>query len=106
MVLADRGFDIAESVGIRQARLHIPAFTRGKSQLPALEVEETRKIVNIRIHIEKVIVMVREKYLILHGTMPIDFVIKRAGKDVALIDRIVCACCALTNMCNPIVPID
>lgn len=32
-VLADRGFDIAESVGLYQASLKIPAFTRGKSQL-------------------------------------------------------------------------
>ena len=32
IVLADRGFDIAESVGLKQARLHIPAFTRGKEQ--------------------------------------------------------------------------
>ena len=39
VILADRGFDIAESVGTMQARLHIPAFTKGKSQLSALEVE-------------------------------------------------------------------
>ena len=37
VVLADRGFDIAESVGTVQAKLHIPAFTKGKSQLSALE---------------------------------------------------------------------
>ena len=30
IVLAYRGFDIADSVGFYQARLHIPAFTRGK----------------------------------------------------------------------------
>jgi len=41
VVLADHGFDIAESVGMRQARLHVPAFTKGKSQLSALEIEET-----------------------------------------------------------------
>jgi len=41
VVLADRGFDIAEYVGMRQARLHVPAFTKGKSQLSALEIEET-----------------------------------------------------------------
>ena len=29
-VLADRGFDISESVGLMQAWLHIPAFTKGK----------------------------------------------------------------------------
>ena len=35
VVLADRSFDIAESVGMRQARLHVPPFTKGKSQLSA-----------------------------------------------------------------------
>ena len=54
IVLADRGFDIAESVGVRQAHLHIPAFTRGKDQLTALEVEQTRHIANIRVHVERV----------------------------------------------------
>ena len=39
VILADRGFNIAESVGTMQARLHIPAFTKGKSQLSALEVK-------------------------------------------------------------------
>lgn len=39
IVLADRGFDIADSVAIQQACLHIPAFTKGKAQLSALEVE-------------------------------------------------------------------
>ena len=35
IVLADRGFDIAESAGMMQNRLHIPAFTEGKDQLSA-----------------------------------------------------------------------
>lgn len=47
IVLADRGFDIADSVGLYQAHLHIPAFTRGKKQLSAEEVEQTRKIANV-----------------------------------------------------------
>lgn len=29
IVLADRGFDIADAVSFYQAHLHIPAFTRG-----------------------------------------------------------------------------
>jgi len=60
IVLADRGFDIAESVGVMQAKLHIPAFTKGKSQLSAIEVEETRTIANVRIHVERVIGNVRQ----------------------------------------------
>jgi len=46
IVLAYRGFDIAESVGMMQAQLPIPTFTKGKQQLSALEVENTRTIAN------------------------------------------------------------
>jgi len=38
-----------------QASLHIPAFTKGKSQLSALEVEKTCTIANVRIHVKRVI---------------------------------------------------
>jgi len=67
IVLVDRGFDIAESVGIMQARLHIPAFTKGKNQLTATEVEETRSIANVRIHVKCVIGCVRQKFTILQN---------------------------------------
>ena len=89
VVLADRGFDISDSVGILQAKLHIPAFTRGKSQLSALEVEETRSIANVRIHVERVIGLVRQKYTILQGTLPINLMTKRVDEDSPLVDKIV-----------------
>ena len=43
IVLADRGFDVADSIRTMQSELNIPAFTKGKSQLLALEVHETSK---------------------------------------------------------------
>ena len=106
VVLADRGFDIADSVGMYQARLHIPAFTKGKNQLTALEVEETRSIANVRIHVERVIGMVRQKYTILQGTLPIDYVTTRNGEDYPAVDHIVRIACALCNLCNSVVPFD
>ena len=106
IVLADRGFDIADSVGFYQARLHIPAFTRGKKQLSAEEVEETRKIANVRIHVERVIGLVRRKYTILQGILPIQLVTARQGDDLAPIDKIAIVCCALTNLSESIVPFD
>jgi hypothetical protein len=60
-VLADREFDIRESVGVMCAEVHIPAFTTGKKQLSAKEVESTRKSANVRIHVERVIDSVRQK---------------------------------------------
>ena len=99
MVLADRGFDVADSIGIMQASLSIPAFTKGKSQLSAMEVEEARKIANIRIHIERVIGNVWQKYTILKDTLPVDFVTARVG-EAPLIDSVVRVSYALANLCN------
>lgn len=106
VVLADRGFDIADSVGMKRARLHLPAFTKGKTQLSPLEIEETRTIANVRIHVERVIGNIRQKYTILHSTLPIHFIIPRSGEDIPLIDRIVRVCCALINVCDSVVPFD
>ena len=60
----------------------------GKAQLSALEFEESHTIANVRIHVERVIGIVRQKYSILQGTLPIDYVIKRVDEDYPLIDRI------------------
>ena len=73
MVMADRGFTICESVGLKQAKLVIPAFTKGKSQLHPVDVERTRGIASVRIHVERVIGLLRQKYTILEGPLPTDF---------------------------------
>ena len=73
MVMADRGFTICDSVGLKQAKLVIPAFTKGKSQLDPVDVERTRGIANVRIHVERVIGLLKRKYTILEGTLPTDF---------------------------------
>ena len=43
VILADRGFDVSDSVAMRGATLDIPAFTRGCEQLPPSDVEATTK---------------------------------------------------------------
>ena len=55
VVLADRGFSIAEDVGFFAAKVVIPAKTRGKMQLTPFEIEETRRLAHLRIHVERVI---------------------------------------------------
>ncbi|XP_065683528.1 uncharacterized protein LOC136096335 [Hydra vulgaris] len=44
VILADRGFNIAESVGFYCGELKIPGFTKRKLQLTCSDVETTRKI--------------------------------------------------------------
>ena len=105
VVMADRGFTVAESVGMRQARLVIPAFTKGKSQLDPVDVEKTRGIANVRIHVERVIGLLRRKHIILEGTLPTDFLVSSQNAP-PVIDRVIRVCAALVNLCPPILPYD
>ena len=52
-VMADRGFDIEEDLALLGVRLNIPPFLRGKEQLSAQELVETRRIASLRIHVER-----------------------------------------------------
>ena len=106
VILADRGFDIQASVGAQCAEVKIPAFTRGKGQLSPLEIETTRKIANCRIHVERVIGCVRQKYTVLGSTLPIDYLLTKDDVDITKIDKMVHVCCSLTNLCEPIVSFD
>ena len=101
VVLADRGFDIAESVGFYCAKVKIPAFTKGKKQVSGADVESTRRIASVRIHVERIIGLVRNKYTILQSILPLDFLITKDGYYTT-IDKIVSACSALCNICNNI----
>ena len=89
-----------------QATLHINAFTKGKSQLPTLEVKDTQVIANVCIHVERVIGCVRQKFLALQSTLPIHFLIIKKGEEVPIIDRIIRICCALNNLCNSVIPFE
>ena len=104
IVLADIGFDIGELIAMEGAKLHIPAFTRGKNQLSGKEVEHSRKIFNVRIHVERIIGVLRQKYTILQSTIPITLLITKAGEEKPVLDKIVTIACALTNLCPSVVP--
>ncbi|XP_016382413.1 uncharacterized protein LOC107719510 [Sinocyclocheilus rhinocerous] len=103
LVLADRGFDIRDRVGLTCAEVKIPAFTRGRSQLDAKDLEATCRIAHLRVHVERVIGCVRTKYTILNGIVPVSMLLPCQGEDMTFLDKIVTVCCALTNMCPSVV---
>ena len=54
--MADRGFEIQDILADRKATLNIPPFhSASLTQLTAKEVEETRRIAKLRIHVERCI---------------------------------------------------
>ena len=64
LILADRGFNIHEAAGLFCAEVKLPAFiTKGKPQLSQCEVDTTRELARVRIHVERVIGLLKLKYI-------------------------------------------
>ena len=105
-LMADRGFTIHESVGSYGAELVIPPFTRGKKQLSQAEVDKARQLSRVRIHVERVIGLLRNKYTFLQSTVPISLLMHADGTRTACaMDKIAMICCALCNCCESVVPL-
>ena len=62
VILADRGFTVQDSVGLCCAEVKMPPFTRGKRQLSRSAIDTARQLSRVRIHVERVIGVVRQKY--------------------------------------------
>ena len=102
-LLADRGFTMVEEFAIGcGAELLIPSFAKGKKQLSPKEVEVSRKISSVRIHIERVIGLLKKRFTILQGPLAINLIKSQrdeAGNlKLASIDKLVHVCFALINM--------
>ena len=103
VVLADRGFNIQDDLAVIGARLEIPSFTKGKTQLSKAEVEKSRRLSRVRIHVERVIGQLRIKYKILQQTIPMTLIKRPSDQEVATIAKILLVTAALTNLSQSVV---
>ncbi|KAK6167051.1 hypothetical protein SNE40_021159 [Patella caerulea] len=69
-IMADKGFLIKDLTTPRGIEVIIPPFKTKYKRLTKREVEETRRIANLRIHIERAIERVKN-FRILQGNVPI-----------------------------------
>ena len=77
--------------------------------MSAKEVLQSRAVARVRIHVERLIGMVKQKYTILDGLLPISFIKNDQDSmncDKTTVDKLIVICCALVNLCESIVPID
>lgn len=102
LVLADSGFHISDELALYGATLAIPPFTKGKPQLSQRDVEESRSLSRVRIHVERAIGRLKT-YKILHSTLPITLVKRPYEKSYATIDKILIVCSALCNLHPPLI---
>ena len=88
-VLADRGFLIEEELASRGATLAIPSFTKGVKQLSMKNVENSRRLARVRIHVERMMERLKN-FKILAGILPLSL--------VPHIDNIVMISAAVSNL--------
>ena len=96
--MADRGFDLEDVLTPKGITINIPPFLgNNRQQLSRTEVEQTRRIAGLRIHVERAIGRIKQ-YKLVQGKLPITL----AG----LANDIICACAYLTNFLPPIITDD
>ena len=93
-VMADRGFTIRDLLFERKVNLVLPAFTHKGGQVSDEDVTATRRIANVRIHVERVIRRLKV-FKIISQTVPINLAHK--------MDKILRICAALVNMQGEII---
>ena len=92
--MVDKGFTIKEELLLRRAELIIPPGARGQVQSIGKEAKLTKKVANLRIHVERAINRIKW-FRILQNTLPITL--------VPLIDNIVTTCAGLCNFYDALV---
>ena len=64
VIVADRGFTCDEYARMAFAEVKIPPFTKGKKQLEKVQLDWSRELSVVRIHVERVIGDLKQKYTI------------------------------------------
>ena len=60
----------------------------------------------MRIHVKRVISNIQNKFSLLSDMQPIDFVTTSLDGGVTTLDKMVLVSCALSNICDSVVPFD
>ena len=93
VVVADRVFTCQDHLLLTMVEVKIPPFTKGKKQLSKLEVDWSRELSMIRIHVERVIGILKQKYTILQSVLPINLIRNDdSTSTLAPINKIVSVC--------------
>ena len=93
-VMADKGFDIVYELMVQGVKLNIPPFVNRSTQLSKKKVITTRKIVSLRIHVERAIGRIKN-YRILSNVVPLTL--------IKSVDDIWGVCCSLSLFQPPLV---
>ena len=107
-ILEDRGFTLQDEIPAGcSMELIMSSFTKDKKQLSSKEILTSRQIATVGIHVKRVIGLIKNRYRIIDGTLPITLLKSLSDEaddcEIANIDKTFTVCAALLNMGDGIV---
>jgi len=93
-VMADKGFDIEDLLREKNVSLNLPPFLESRSLFSATEVQQTKMIAKVRIHVERAIRRIKE-YHIFDSDVPLSM--------LGSINQLYTVACLLTNFQGPLI---
>ena len=94
-LMADRGFTIRDYTDTLQIELFIPAFLKGRNQLPEPEMILSQQISTERVHVERMIQRLKTYHILSGRAIPINM--------MGSLNQIVVVCALLANFQDPII---
>lgn len=99
-------FSSEEDMGLFCAEVVASSFSQGEKHLRKKEAEGFQEASPMKVHAQRVVGLLRERYSILSSTVPLSIIRVRPSGELtkSLVDKIMMTCCALCNLCETIVP--
>ena len=93
-IMADKGFDIEDLLLEKGVQLNIPPFLQSQAQFSSKDVQQTKTIASLRIHVERAIRRIKEYHFFDSDVLLI---------ALGLINQIYTLTCLLTNFQDPLI---
>ena len=93
-VMADKGFDIGNMLQEYNVELNIPPFLENQGQFSTQDVQKTKTIASLRIHVERAIRRVKE-YHFFDSDVPLS--------TLGSVNQLFSIACLLTNFQGPLI---
>ena len=92
--MADKGFDIEEMLRGKNVKFNIPPFLKNQEQFSAQDVQTTKAISSLRIHVERAIRRIKEFHFF-DSDIPLSM--------LGSINQLYTVACLLTNFPGPLI---
>ena len=93
-IMADKGFDVEDLLLEKGVQLNIPPFLQSQAQFSSKDVQQTKTIASLRIHVERAIRRIKE-YHFFDSDVPLN--------ALGSINQLYTVACLLTNFQGPLI---